>query len=210
MTFDTYKKRLEANGGSIGNSISESTISSVNTSFKDSPDFKVVHINGVGYDARVVEGDTPHEKTLLFRPKTIVKSGNVILINSQNWLVTEFYDNEIYPKADITLCNNVLHIVTSVIESIDSYDQMGRPITTKTETYTDFPCVVRVDSTSLDEDNKLVISDGSLNITTNYNTYITEGTTFKMFNKTFKISNIDFTKVIGSDGVISLKCEKEN
>lgn len=100
--------RLLAQGGSISGSMSESTKQVIRKSFKDSPSYKSVLINGVATDARIIDGKDSSYKTMLLLPNTVLNNGIYIYYNLNYWLVTDFVQNEINPKALIQKCNHEL------------------------------------------------------------------------------------------------------
>lgn len=100
--------RLLAQGGSISGSMSKSTKQAIIKSFKDSPSYKSVLINGIATDVRIIDGKDSSYKTMLLLPDTVLKYGEYIYYNLNYWLVTDFVNNEINPKALIQKCNHEL------------------------------------------------------------------------------------------------------
>nr|WP_082970858.1 Ig-like domain-containing protein [Mycobacterium sp. E3298] len=105
---DKYLARDNAYGSSIGETRKNATIYKINESFKDSPSYHELPIDGVNTEVRVVTTDKYNIQTLLFRPSTVAHFGSYVSIDSEDWIITELFSNDIYPKATIKRCNSML------------------------------------------------------------------------------------------------------
>jgi hypothetical protein len=103
--LDSWKSKLNKQGGNIANSLKNTAKQSVLASFEDSPAYKLITINGVSTGVRIEKGKLSNEMTLLFKPGTVVDIGSLCVIDTVNWLVMDSQKDEIYPKAKISLCN---------------------------------------------------------------------------------------------------------
>jgi hypothetical protein len=90
-------------------------------------------------------------------------------------------------------------------------DKFGDPIYTHSEgTTTYLPCIVESSLFASDENKQLPLSEGQLRITLQYQSVnnIKVNNTFTMYNNTYKIRNIDYTKVINNKGIVLLSVEQ--
>jgi hypothetical protein len=162
--FDDYKRKLSAYGNSISTVTSNSTIQKINATFADSPFYRNITINGVNTDVRIVQNDekTPDVKTLLFRPQTVINRGSYAVIDSYTWMLTDFFDNEIFPKATIMRCNLLLkwkdkngnlHQYWAVVKDISQ-----RELTIKSDKMFDMPNTKMVLSVQFNPDTAAILN----------------------------------------------------
>jgi hypothetical protein len=59
-----------------------------------------------------------------------------------------------------------------------------------------------------DENNQLPIPQGQLRVTLSYRDDVKVNDTFSMYNNTYKIRGIDYTKVVNGKGIITLAVEQ--
>lgn len=105
--FDKYKGRRSKDSSDTYRS---PTKEFVNSSFANSPTYKVILIDGKETGVRVLEGKDSSYKKLLFLPDTKLDVGLLVNIDSKLWLITDFVDTEIIPKAMLQYCNNTLRL----------------------------------------------------------------------------------------------------
>lgn len=105
---DSYKARMNRGGKSNGDALYQHTKRIINDGFADSPNFKVIDIEGENYDVRILEGKTWEEKYLLFRPEVKVTLGSHVEIDGAPWMVFDFLGDTISPKATIKHRNGFL------------------------------------------------------------------------------------------------------
>ncbi|MDH6674431.1 hypothetical protein M2277_005123 [Paenibacillus sp. LBL] len=109
--FDDYINRMNATGTSISDAYRKSTVEKVNSSFADSTSFRIIKINGVDTDSRVTDGADSKVKDVLLRPDTTVNLGDHIEFNNEKWLVFDCSEKDVFPKASIQSCNEMLRWV---------------------------------------------------------------------------------------------------
>lgn len=214
--LDIYKKRLNSEGGSLSDSFKNSTIDLINKTFQDSPTFKVVSIDGITTDCRIInDSDNSTNMTLLFRPSTIINRGSYADIDSQKWLIYDFFDKGITPKANLYLCNNIFELEGEPTKTLSGYDSMGRPIYNEVAgSKISLYCSVNTEITNMypQFDEGVNLPDGRLVLFIPYNSSskITEGTQFNMYDSTYKIIFVDKTRsdVVNQTGVIKMVAEK--
>jgi hypothetical protein len=215
--FDRYKTRMNASGSSMGNTFKNSTIDFINKSFKDSPNYKQVDINGVTTDVRIVDNENKsNEKTLLFKPGIANVYGENALIDSENWLVVEYFKDEIHPKATIHRCNNTITITTDGAKTKIGETEWGEPVyDTSSGTTYNFPCVIKSLREMNDTDNEsneiniiesrivLIISSS-----TDANNVIKENTEFSMFSNVYRVYSFDRSKIYNDKGLLVVLADK--
>lgn len=185
-----------------------------------------------GYD--VIINDTRQTKVLMYQKydaentcKKIIgkvediELGNLLFFNNLNWLVTTFpEDNKIYRKAEIKLCNATFPIKfnkTKILLRDDNgniiKDQFGRPVYKEGyEIEKDDPCIVETKAiNSLSDSNQIQLPNGQIQITLKYqpSDTIQLNYVFNMFNDSFKIIDIDYTKVINNIGIVTIRAKRE-
>lgn len=146
-----------------------------------------------------------------------VEIGNVMTIDNVNWLVITVPEhNKIYRKAEMQLCNSTYPIKSNKTRVL-KVDSNGKPVTDKfgdpIYTYTDgtnlnLPCIAESSFMAADENKQLPLPQGQLRITMPYRNDIKVNDTFPMYNNTYKIRNIDYTKVINGIGIMILSVEQ--
>lgn len=159
MNIDAHKARMLANGNSTGEALGNSTKSSINYLFKDSPFYRVVQINGIDTEVRVsdknvnISGISSNQKDLTFRPDTKVNIGGLVEFDNKSWYLVDFNNNDIFPTGSIKFCNSTLKWK----------DTLG--------TIYSQPCIIenRLLHTTLDTDKYMTIPDGNIIVTTQYN-----------------------------------------
>jgi hypothetical protein len=187
--------------------------------FIGNPNYKVLTINGVQFETLYSQGKTSDEKSLLFTPNTKIDIGTVVDLNSNHYLIMDFLGegiNEIYPSATLMKCNSTYPIKgnkTKVLK-LDTQgkpilDKFGDPVYTYTEgAITNLPCIVESSIIGTDENKQLPLPQGQLRVTMQYRNDVKVNDTFTMYNNTYKIRSINFTKVINEKGIIMLSVEQ--
>jgi hypothetical protein len=85
----------------------------ISTEFKDSTSYHLVKINDIDTDVRIVDENAiekqPNKKRMLSLPDETFNIGDIVIWNSENWLVTNIdADKNLYTKGTIEKCNNTL------------------------------------------------------------------------------------------------------
>lgn len=143
--------------------------------------------------------------------------GNLIKIDNTNWLIVTFpEDNRIYHKAEMRLCNTTFPVKTIITEEplLDEngqpiLDRFGDPIYKTIEETISVPCIAEKPNYTVDSPNKLPILDGDLNIWIQYreDNLPEINYTFKMYNQTFKVNGLNFSKVINGKGIVGISAK---
>jgi hypothetical protein len=162
--MDKYNERLNAYGNSIAETYKNNAIRLVNDKFADSPFYANIPINGVNTDVRIVQSDDkiPDNKTLLFKPQTVINRGSYAVIGNYTWMTTDFFDNDIFPKATIWRCNmqlkwkdvnGVLHSYWAVVKDVSQ-----RELNIKSDKMFDMPNTKMVLSVQFNNDTAAILN----------------------------------------------------
>jgi hypothetical protein len=187
--------------------------------FIGNPNYKVITINGTQYETLYSQGKTSNEKSLLFVPNTKIDIGSSVELNGNSYLIMDFQGegiNEIYPNATLKLCNSTYPIKstrTRVLkkdsEGKTVLDKFGDPVYVYTDgATTSLPCIVESSIIAADENKQLPLPQGQLRVTLSYREDVKVNDTFSMYNNTYKIRGIDYTKVINGKGIMLLAVEQ--
>jgi hypothetical protein len=140
-------------------------------------------------------------------------------LNGNSYLIMDFQGegiNEIYPNATLKLCNSTYPIKstrTRVLkkdsEGKTVLDKFGDPVYVYTDgATTSLPCIVESSIIAADENKQLPLPQGQLRVTLSYREDVKVNDTFSMYNNTYKIRGIDYTKVINGKGIMLLAVEQ--
>jgi hypothetical protein len=211
--LDEYRSRLSKM------SLVDHTKQSFVKMFIGNPNYRVLTIDGVQYETLYSQGKVSNEKSLLFTPNTKIDIGSVVLINNNNYLIMDFQSegiNEIYPNATLKLCNSTYPIKSGKTKTL-KLDSNGNPVLDKFDNpvyiYTEganinIPCIVESSIIAADENKQLPLPQGQLRVTMSYRDDIKVNDTFSMYSNSYKIRNIDYTKVINNKGIMVLAVEE--
>jgi hypothetical protein len=180
-----------------------------------SPETYSVSINGITKSV-IIQFKEENERYLLTRIGD-VQFGDVVNHKNNNWLVvTNPDDNKMNLTTIMKLCNSTYPIKSAGTKTL-KLDSNGNPVLDKFDnpvyTYTEgtnisIPCIVESSFIATDENKQLPLPQGQLRVTMQYRDDIKVNDTFAMFNNTYKIRNVDYTKVINNKGIIVLSVEE--
>lgn len=191
--FDIYKTRLNAYGGSISNSVKNNILQTINNSFEDSPFYRLVDINGIQVGCRVESTNEENKKKLLFKPDNTNKTGDIVTIDSDKWIIIDYINNGIIARGLIQKCNYLLKFYLS-----DNITLISTPA-----------IVTNKISTGTDQDRYLILPEGKLEIViqnNENNLTIKKGKRFIINDEAWKTSFVDKTTI---PGLIKLTVEAD-
>lgn len=148
-----------------------------------------------------------------------IELGNLFKIDELNWLVTTFpEDNKIYRKAEIRLCNSTFPIEsnkTSVLKRDENgdivRDRYGRPVMIESGgEIIQEPCIVETGYYFNNRNEQITLPEDRVLVTLKYQEApnVNENVRFEMYKSRFKITHIDYTKVINGKGVMTITGER--
>jgi hypothetical protein len=193
MDLTKYKRRLGAT--SVSEAFINDTIAIINADFTNAPSYRVIKLNGVDEDCTFNLTKESNKREILLRPRKTIEKGMYVLLDTDIYIVTECVPNEIYPKAEIVLCNNTLRW-RDTLNVLKQYS-----------------CIIKGDSISINGDvtgDKRLVMDSmaELKIVVPYNdeTKTIEPTQRFVFDgQAFDVTGIDrITDVYKDKGLITL------
>lgn len=190
MNFELYRSRLMASGDSINESMKQDTINTINELFANSPSYKEINIGYSSVDVRLSSTDKSDVRVIYFRPQEIYYVGDYAEMEDGFWIISEFDNNELYPKALIQKCNHV-------IKWKDSQDNLFS-----------FNCIATSEDFNVTEHKYISLTNGEARVFVQYNTStknIVLQQRFIFNGSVFEVVGIDkLTKVVSENGIINL------
>jgi len=107
--LDDYKTRILSGGSGIKETNENASKSAFTDVFDDISGNETIYIDGVATKVILISGKDSTHQIVQFLPSTTISIGEIVTINTQYWLVTDFVSNPISPKASIELCNDTLY-----------------------------------------------------------------------------------------------------
>ncbi|MEK4824631.1 hypothetical protein NSS71_08730 [Niallia sp. FSL W8-0951] len=147
-----------------------------------------------------------------------IERGNILNINKQDWLVVTIpEDNKIYRKADMKICNSFFPAITDKTKVLMRDDQgnvirdkFGDPVYQWVggEEFL-VPCIVESSIKDREKNSQLNLPDGRIVITMKYQpiSNVKDNSEFMMYDNTYKIVNVDKTKVINEVGLMTITAD---
>lgn len=210
--YDKYRSRMLSYGNSETESKRNISKKLIELDIKNSPSYYAVTLNDSTtlIDVRIVDDKESEDEKKYLLSLVSINRGAIVNWSNQKWLtLSSDFIGDIYYKCAIELCNNILHIKTGETKTISGYDPMGRPIYTTTPVFTDFPCIVSQSKSVGTESNQAInLPNGQLFITIPYTELIKEQMEFQMYQRKYKVINVDYTESINQVGLVTLTVER--
>lgn len=216
MWLNSYKGRINAEGGTVSKSVNNSTKRITREQILNSPsrvDVKLNDVTNVTYPCVVNDVDTFKKRRFLFLPDTIINIGDQIVHDGFTYLATNRVTDTKFPQLIGELCNEIFTIIVAGNKSSSGTDDFGRPIqyTTNDKTY-NLPCVlITKDNTTDSIDNSPIpLPEGNMIIKVKYYPNIVPKINyeFKYRNTTYKVTDIIYDNVISDKGFVEIKLVK--
>lgn len=141
-----------------------------------------------------------------------VKIGDIVELKQQKWLAIDLpVENDIYTKAIIKLCNVTFPIQRNTVKTYLGKDRDGRPNYSYAFDTINEPCIASMTWQSDNDSEQMQLPNGFLDITLKYQTgdNIRINQKFKIYDMTYEIINIDYTKVINGNGIMIIRGKRE-
>ena len=204
--IDRYKARLESKGDSPQQSAMNRSKRNVDKNFHTSPSYKNVQIGGQSVDSIVYE-----DGTIEFRPGISYPIGTEISVDDTIFLITEFTNNLINPKAELEMCNSTITIKSIPLPPTPiEYDDFMNPIYPDdydpTPQTLSFPAILEKSVVNEDTGAKIALDEDKIKATISY----TETTinSFWAYGEKYDVYSKDLTKVIKDKGLLILFGER--
>lgn len=221
--LDKHMAKIDVMGKSIGESRKNETSNFINSSFTDSPFYKVVTIDGIpNIDARVEDMTSiirsnnfvtvlNSNKYLLLRPNQgdYADLGSIVEFENSTWLMTDYNTNDvIFPKGKIERCNSTINVITGETKTkIGNDPNTGRPVYDTTPTTVTVPCIASTHQANGTYTSEINLANDRMSITVKYDDtskLIKENDVYTLFERSYRVSSIDFTNVNTDMGFITL------
>ena len=221
--MDDYMARINATGNTIKDSQFHSTSKFIESTFADSPFYKVVKWNGNDLETRLMDVNSitrsnqlmPVQygiKFALFKPNVVMNLGELLQIDTDYWMVTDFTsDNTLFPKAKIQICNFELQVKTGETKTLLGYDDFKRPVYDEQPTYATMQSILKNTVGNITLNSEVNLPSEKMLITITYNDtskLIKENDEFDMYSRQYKVVGIDFSNVYSDKGIITLTTER--
>lgn len=211
--IERYIKRLDDKGSNKTEALFNKTKFMVNNQFDTSPSFTVVKVNDVETDSIVNNMTKYNEKSVIFRPDTVINIGSVVDYKDKKYLLMSFIDDEIYPKGEIQLCNSTFPIKEKGQKILIGRDELNRPVyESDNDKVINIPCIVKMNEATIaiaDVNKPINLLNNVLYITIPYteSESIDYDQEFEMYNAIYRIIRIDTSKSINKIGLMKLTAE---
>jgi len=106
--FDDYQKRLNASGTNEADAFKNSTINFIDRAFSNSPNYRLVPVDGVDTECRIINTDSFKTRDMILRPGSRVNIGSLVVVDSYYFLITDFVYDNIISKARLTIASDML------------------------------------------------------------------------------------------------------
>lgn len=149
MDMEAYKRMLGTKTSS--EALVNTSIKQTMSMFKESPLFQVIKVDGKDKGVRV-SYEKEYERQILLQPKDNTFKGSIAEFDGRSWIVTEFIQDLVYPKAKVQFCN----------QTLKWKDNSGD--------INELPCSVRSSTFTLNEEDESVkLQDGKISVIAPYN-----------------------------------------
>ena len=213
--FNTYKKRVQATGSTVKESMVYSTKRQMVGFIMDSPSLEYVVIDmqeTLPIPSIVTDVRTYRERKFLFLPDMNVNVGDYITHQGMTYLATDKVFNELYPQLTGEVCNIDFPISTEERKVKIGTDAMGRPIY-KTESITiSKPCVMTDKIYSQANNSPIPLPDGAVIVKLPYSQEVNHtpkvNSVVTLDDYQYKVSLISKEFVINEVGYIEVQLQR--
>lgn len=207
-----YKNRLDVSGASFEGNYTRHTKELVSKKFKDSPSYIVVQLNGLNVDARVTNRKKRAEKEISFLPDTNFNIGSIVIYKNEEYLIVDKFDSEIFPKANLKLCNTSLSLPGEpTIISTDELDWRNQPIMRE---YPGepiiIPCIVESKIYYNQSTEAINLPDGQISISIPYTEHkeIRMNGEIEVYGERYGIVEVDRTQCLDKTGILIISAKR--
>lgn len=140
-----------------------------------------------------------------------IEQGNLFKIGDLNWLVVTFpEDNKIYRKAELRLCNSTFLLEIDKTKELKGKDSLGRPVYEEVLVTKNEPCIVETNYYMNNRNEQITLPSDSVMITLKYQKALNLDINkeFDLYNSRFRITFVDYSKVILDKGVMTITGER--
>lgn len=214
MSYDSYRARITANGGSIVDSTKLTTKRSQMKEILNSPLRADVYLNSdtttYACIPRIIKNDNEFA-SFLFMPDTVLDRGYYIHYGKLTYITTMNNSSDSHPIVNAQLCNHSFPVRTEVTKVLIGNDpRTGRPIYEDVITPILIPCVVESRYTHANDTRSFQLPEDRLEISLQYTVSndIDLNFEFDMYDDRYRIVDIDSTQTLNEIGIMKIIAEK--
>jgi hypothetical protein len=211
-----YISRINASGNTIGESNLNSTAKFIESHFADDPSYVVVKINGEDVGVRITElspvirGNMSLQftrKIMQLKPLTVFDIGTIVIINGENWLISDFNDNRLYPQARIDKCNSSIVINTPTENVVGENPYTHEPIIEMIAgTDIVYPCIVVKILTNESLNQPINIDRDTVLVTLPFFDF--KEKEIEVYGEKYAVKSVDKTKSMNGKGLLIILGER--
>jgi hypothetical protein len=210
--YEDFRRRMLVQGSDEVDALINSTSEVFNDTFANSSTYYNVAVNGKQIGMRVLSDTEPNKRKILFQNGDVAH-GDIVEFDGLKWLVVDYpFDNRIYLKSAMVVCNEVIAVEEETDDTIVGYDNLGRPIYDITTSTIEFPCVVQnIAEYNADSNNQPInMTEAETTIMMQYtnNPLIKLGLQFELYGSNHMVIGVDKRNIINGKGCITLVTQK--
>lgn len=221
--LDKHLAYLKAEGSSLKDQQFNTTANMINAHFAESPFHKVVQCNGVDLEIQLQDISVVTRsasvslvenilKFILLRPNTSINIGDIIVMDNENWMVTDsISNNPLFPKAKIEKCNYTLQVQIGYSETYVGRDSWGKPVYDKTPTLSPSPCILKTTVSTIGLNQPINLPQGQVSLTIRYDDtakQIKLNDNYDLYNAQYKVVGFDYTNIVNGVGCLAIIAER--
>jgi hypothetical protein len=189
-----------------GNLIFESSLNGVS-----GRDILINDVSTRGIITSKFNSDDGQIKYIMGRNEELFR-GSVVDYENMKWLVTSIpHFNGVYKKAEITICNNTITLLTQECTVVGQNDFGEDIVVCNPSEIIDLPCIVERSTVASNTERAINLPEGKANVTIPFtvNDSIKIGQSIDLYAEKYEIQDIDYTKSLGETGLMILNVEKK-
>ena len=208
--FDNYKKRLQSQGNSGKEAVENATINLVNKNFSSSFGYKVVKVNQVETEVIYSNGKDHVDGELLFKPMYIPIRGSIVELDYNIYLIVDTLKHDIYPSAEIKLCNSKFPLPGQQICTTYTNDFGEEQEDCVDSAPVEIPCIVETSFYKQGEDQPINLPTNTVRITIPYTEHnsLKVNYSFELYGDTYQITSFDYTQSLNKIGILIIHAKR--
>ena len=215
MSYKAYRDRVLAQGGSVSESIINTTKRQVVNYILDSPSLRYVYLNmfnTIEVPCIVSNVETYEERRFLFLPDMNVHTGDYISYQDMNYLATDMTLVDGYTELFGELCSIDFPIAVKENRVKVGVDIFGKPEYRIDKIFISKPAVMTEKTYSQVDNSPMPLPEGTIIIKLPYSTDENEipkiNVVVDIYNSQYKITAVNYQKVINNYGYIQVQLQR--
>ncbi len=209
--FDNYIAKLKMSKSANTEALIENSKTFLDNNFTTSPSYYIVEVNGEEEGVIINRTTNYNVKKVYFKSNSKPELGSLIKYKDEFYILLSKDEDELVLFGDMEECNNTIKIQKEEAkEELVGYDQDGRPHYKEVVNFEDEPCIVRDTYYSTSENAQLPLPNGKLEITIKYQPMLNIDVNKEiiMYEKNYKITDINYVNVIDGVGYVKINAER--